>query len=292
MKRRKIQEQAAKYGEITVKAASLQYFLFVGLVSQLCILWLSRQAQLFPGAEVFQQLVSTSAEIVAGLYGITMASYTFFLSRMDSSSATDATLDYVIAHLKNRYKYLAWYITATTAATLGISVIIMYYPAESGTIPQFSYRLICNEYILFLAFTVVMILYYSVTVISPSCIEKEARKLRGKLSRDTSYGSTVEFIALYDQIETACCQLLPCEVVKQLRDNKGNRFELIVDLLSEERPHLRPVIADLLRIHRYYSCTVNCKPMRVSEEMCISARYVLNVLNGTAGDNYKLEVHK
>ena len=69
----------------------------------------------FPGADVLRTIVTTCAQIIAGLYGITAAGYTFFLSRIDALSAQDMTLDYIVASLKNRYKRLMWYITGGLA---------------------------------------------------------------------------------------------------------------------------------------------------------------------------------
>lgn len=62
-------------------------------------------------------VVSTCAQIIAGLYGITMAGYTFFLSRIDALIASDATLDYIVASIKRQFKSLIWYITMNAPLT-------------------------------------------------------------------------------------------------------------------------------------------------------------------------------
>lgn len=252
-------------------------------MSQIAALWLTAQTHLFPGAEMMQQLAGTFAEIIAGLYGITMASYTFFLSRMDGLTATDVTLDYVVASLKTRFKYLIWYISATVLATLATCLLLMYYPADSNLIPAYAYRLICNEFILFMGFSVGLILYYAISVIDPNSLEKEAERLKRKLSRRTGVaGSVTEFITLYDRIEEVCNRMLPEQVLRQLQDNKGKRFEYTIDLLWETDPELRPVLAELTRIHRYYECMVNCSPMSVTLDMCVQARQVLQYLEKKA----------
>lgn len=125
---------------------------------------------------------------------------------------------------------------------------------------------------------IVLILYYSILVINPNCIEKEAAKLKKKLCRRGHAGSAVEFIALYDRIETACNNLLPPNVLHQIHENKGKRFEYTIVLLGEQNILMLPLIADLTRIHRYYECTINCTPLNVNEEMCVLARRVLTFL--------------
>lgn len=279
MLNKKLQKEAANYGSMAVKAVSVQYIILSVIASQIAVLWLSSMGSLFPGEETFLQIIGTCAEIVAGLYGITLAGYTFFLSRIDALTATDTTLDYVVASIKNRFKYLIWYITITVTITLFISVVLMYYPVSSELIPEYFYRLICNEFVLVLGFSVILILYYSLSVVDPNCLEKEAERLKKKLSsRFGPDGSAAEFISLYDRIEGRCNEMLPQNVLQQLHENKGKRFEHTMELLYELRPQIRPVLSDLNRIYRYYACMVNCSPLSASEEMCILARKVLAYL--------------
>ena len=120
--------------------------------------------------------------------------------------------------------------------------------------------------------------HYSILVINPNCVEKEAAKLKKKLSRENSLGSAAEFIALYDRIEGACNAMIPEAVLRQIHENKGNRFEYTLELLHELRPQLRVVLPDLNRIHRYYECLVNCAPLTASREMCLLARRVCALL--------------
>jgi len=249
------------------------------LGGQILVFALSTKVTLFPGAEALMNIVSTCSEIIAGLYGITMAGYTFFLSRIDALMASDSTLDYVVKSIKTRFKYLIWYITGNVLMTLFISIILMYSPVPTGEAVGFFYRLFCNEFILFLGFSIGLILYYSILVIDPNSIEKEAARLKKRLGgRKPVPGSAVEFIGLYDRIEEQCNAMLPPAVLHQLHENKGRHFELTLELLQEQGLVYRPVMLDLVRIHRYYECVVNCSPMIVSQEMCVLARKALACL--------------
>ena len=264
-------------------AASFQLIPVIVIAGQFFVLWFSRKDNLFPDSDALMNVISCCAQIIAGLYGITLAGYTFFLSRMDALMATDATLDYIVGSVKQRFKTLIWYITATVAATLFISIFLMYYPVSSGMIPDYLYRVICNEFLLFLVFSTALILYYSVGVVDPNCLEKEARKLKKKLGGKVGIsGSVVEYISLYDRIEQRCNGMLPENVVSQIHENKGEHFEYTIELLQEQNALVRPVIGDIRRIHRYYECTVNTNPMTVSREMCILARKVLASLEQIA----------
>lgn len=130
------------------------------LAGQILAFGLSVNEGLFPGNDALMNIVSTCSQIIAGLYGITLAGYTFFLSRIDALSTSDATLDYVVGSIKSRFKYLIWYITANVLMTLLISIILMYAPSPVGEQISFFYRLFCNEFILFVVFSIALILYY------------------------------------------------------------------------------------------------------------------------------------
>lgn len=276
---KKIKKEAESFGETAFKAVSIQYLLFTFVTVQILVVILSTKGSLFPGEETIKSIAGTGAEIIAGLYGLTLAGYTFFLSRIDALMASDGTLDYVVSSIKNRFKYLIWFITSNAFLSLMTSLLLLYCPAPASGDHVFYYRLFCNEFIVFFGFSVVLMLYYSILVIDPNCIEKEARKLKKRISRQKlPAGDAVEFISLYDRIEAHCNRMLPANVLNQIHDNKGRHFEYTLELLQEQRALSLPLVYDLKRIHRYYECAVNCTPLSVSAEMCILARHVLSYL--------------
>lgn len=282
--KKQIKEELADQGQRLARAASFHLIPVIAVAGQILVFWFSGQENLFPDNDALMNVISCCAQIIAGLYGITLAGYTFFLSRMDALMATDATLDYIVGSIKQHFKMLIWYITATVATTLFISVFLMYYPAESCVIPPYLYRVICNEFVLFLGFSTALILFYSVGVVDPNCIPKEARKLKKKLGgRSRVPGSTVEFISLYDRIEQKCNGMLPENVLSQIQENKGRQFEYTIELLYEYAAAVRPLVGELRRIHRYYECAVNCAALSVSQEMCVLARNVLAALEHILG---------
>jgi len=263
-----------------VKAATLPFLPWIIIVGQIFVLWISRQEAHFPEQDALMNIISCFAQIIAGLYGITLAGYTFFLSRIDALTAADATLSCIAESVKQRFKHLIWYITANVAVTLFISVFLMYYPLSSGIIPDYLYRVICNEFVLFLVFSTALILYHSVGVVDPMCLKKEAERLKKKLGgRIVVPGSAVEYISLYDRIEAQCRGLLPENVVNQIQENKGRQLEYILALLQEQGILPYPLITDLRRIHQYYECVINSGSFRVSQQMCALARKVLLFLD-------------
>ena len=276
-----MQKEASAQGETAVKVMSVQTILMISVAVQVLVFLLSAKGSIFPETDALQTIVGTCAQIIAGLYGITTAGYTFFLSRIDALAASDMTLDYVAASVKSRFKYLIWYITYNVLMTLFTSIVLMYAPMPENDNHIFFYRLFCNEFLIFTCFSIVLILYYSILVIDPNCLEKEARKLKKKLSRPCGLpGNAGTFISLYDRIETRCEGLLSRNVLNQIQENKGKRFEYTIELLQEQNLLSRTQIGDLTRIHRYYECMINTSPLSVTQEMCILATRVLACLEG------------
>ncbi len=268
-----------KHGHLLGKFLAVQIVQWLSIAAQVLAVFLAFRVDLFPDREGLVNILSTFAEIVAGLYGITAAGYTFFLSRIDSLTASDPTLGFVVESVKKRFQGLILYITVNMAATLLITIALMYVSPPAGGLWLFLYRLGCNEFLLFVISTMSMILCYSLMVINPKCIENEAEKLKKKLSPDRGiYGSTLEFLSLCQRMEALCCARLPQQVLSQLRSDKGLPFDTLLELLKESAPELEPHIPNIRRIRRYYECTVNCNPMTVTQEMLLLAREVVEQL--------------
>ncbi len=235
---------------------------------------------LFSSEDALMNMLSSFAEIIAGLYGTTLAGYTFFLSRIDGLMASDTSLDFVVAGIKRRFKYLIWHITFNVLMTLLTTAVLMLMPSPETGWLRFLHRLVCNEFVVFLGFSVVLILWYSILVINPKSIEKEAARQKKRLSPETeTSGSTIDFFALYARLQETCDAMIPAEVLNQIRENKGNRFPYTIALLPQLRPDLADAMEELERIHHYYVCALNCTPITVTQEICTAAQALLERLN-------------
>ena len=245
----------------------------------IAVLLLSIRVSFFPGADVLRTIVTTCTQIIAGLYGITVAGYTFFLSRIDALSAQDTTLDYIVASLKNRYKHLMWFLTGNVLTTLLVSILLLYLPAPTSADHAFYYRFFCNEFIVSLGSSILFILYYCISVVNPKSITKEAGKLKKRLSRAIlPNGDISRFIILFDGIERSCYERIDPIVLDQLREKKGLRFDLVIELLQLNKALPMPLLRDIRRIFRYYACTLNSSPMTVTQEMIELAERVSEAL--------------
>lgn len=276
---KQIKKELEAQGASVAKGISVQYIIIIAILSQIVVIVFSVKGIIFPERSVISTIIGICAQIISALYGITLAGYTFFLSRMDSLTAVDATLDYIVQSVKKRFKTLILIITITVAFTLFTSIMIMYMPELTAENHVVFYRLVCNESLMFMMYSIILILYYSIKVIDPNCLEKEAEKLKKKISRQRGpEGNVIDFISMYDKIEAYCNAMIPANVLEQIRENKGKRFEYTIELLYEIKPMMRPIIPELVRVHRYYECVVNCSPKTVTQEMCATAQKILRFL--------------
>ena len=264
----------------TVKFLAGHLLLWLTAAVHIAALLLSTRVSFFPGADVLRTIVTTCAQIIDGLYGITAASFTFFLSRLDGLCAQDPPLDTIAASLKNRYKYLMWVLTGNVLVTLLVSITLLYLPVPTETDHAFYYRFFCNEFLIALGCSILFILYYTVTVVNPKSIEKEARKLKRRISRSLlPSGDVIAFIAAYDAIERRCDALADQTALARITAGKSRRFSYTLELLALENALPVPLLAEIHRLHRYYACAVNCSPMTVTREMTELARKILDILN-------------
>ncbi len=269
-----------RYGQQLGTFMAVQVAFWTILTCQGLVIFLAAKVDLFPNREALTNTISTLSQIVAGLYGITAAGFTFFLSRIDSLTAANPTLGFVTDSVKKRYQFLMGFITAGMSVILGSTLALLYFPTpETEGFWLFLYRLSCNEFLLFVISTTVLILVYSLMVVDPGCIEKEARKLKQKLSRERgAYGSTAEFLSLYGQMEQMCLARLPQPLLSQLQQGKDLPFDSILEMLEELCPELTRLIPNISYIRHYYECTVNCRPMTVTQEMVLLARETVKKL--------------
>ncbi len=279
MEERQKKQKMTKWRSLMVKIATIQFVQLIMLAGHVAAVVCALNTELFPGEEAIKSIVSSFSEILAGLYGTTLAGYTFFLSRIDALTASDSSLDFVVVNIKNRFKSLIYFITGHVIFTLFASLVLMYASMPQGDLWRFLYRLVCNEFAVNTVFSIVLILYYAVRVIDPNGLEREAKKQKEILSApEGAQGSVTEFLALYSAIVTHCNARLPESVVQPIRRNKGDRFAYSIALMEEWEAEQKPLLEEITRIHHYYECMVNCSPMTVTQEMCLLARGVLTKL--------------
>jgi len=147
-------------------------------------------------------LFSTSAQVLAGIYGLTLTGFIFFRNELSREEQEDETLSDAVESLKARYFKLLAFITILVLATIALSNLAISM-ASSGR-SAFGAIVINSGQSLF-ATSLVTIAYFIFDVISPRRIEAASKALQSTV--DPTYarqnkGSLEDFLRNYNEIES------------------------------------------------------------------------------------------
>lgn len=78
-------------------------------------------------------LFSTSAQVIAAIYGLTLTGFLFFRNELTREAAEDETLAEAIEQLKSRYFVLLTFITSLVALTLILSNLAISHESSTQT---------------------------------------------------------------------------------------------------------------------------------------------------------------
>jgi hypothetical protein len=146
-------------------------------------------------------LFSTSAQVIAAIYGLTLTGFIFFRNELSREEFEDETLSDAVESLKYRFFYLLLFVTAFVILTLLLSNLAISHE-DSGS--SFLNTFIINTGQSAFVTTLIAISYFIFDVISPKKIELASKTLQNKLDptrTEEAKGSLEEFLKNYNQIE-------------------------------------------------------------------------------------------
>lgn len=146
-------------------------------------------------------LYSTSAQVLAGIYGLTLTGFVFFRNELSREEFDDDSLTEAIESLKERYFKLLLFVTALSIFTLLICNFII--SIEGGGKSIFKIIIINVAQSSFVV-NLITIAYFIFDVIAPKRIEKASLKLQQKfdpIDESVERGSLERFLKNFNQIE-------------------------------------------------------------------------------------------
>ncbi|WP_379134084.1 hypothetical protein [Paenibacillus sp. sgz500958] len=146
-------------------------------------------------------LFSTTAQVLAGIYGLTLTGFIFFRNELSREESDDDSLTEAIQGLKERYYTLLKFITLITVSTLLISNSVISIESNPNT---FWNPILMNMGQSLFIVNLMVISYFIFDVISPKRIEKESKKIQKIADPDyeiNDRGSLEEFLKNYNQLE-------------------------------------------------------------------------------------------
>lgn len=146
-------------------------------------------------------LFSTSAQVIAAIYGLTLTGFIFFRNELSREESEDDTLADAVENLKARYFVLLVFITVLVTVTLLLANLAISY--ESSGKAHLTTLIINSGQAAFLT-SLFAVAYFIFDVISPKRIERASQTLQSEVDPtlgEMTRGSLEEFLRNYNQIE-------------------------------------------------------------------------------------------
>ncbi|WP_337037584.1 hypothetical protein [Pantoea agglomerans] len=146
-------------------------------------------------------LYSTSAQVLAGVYGLTLTGFIFFRNELSREEFDDDSLTEAVESLKERYFKLLLFVTLLSIFSLFICNFIISIEGQENSI--FKTILINIAQSSFIV-SLLTIAYFIFDVIAPKRIEKASLQLQqtfDPIGRNVEQGSLEEFLKNFNQIE-------------------------------------------------------------------------------------------
>lgn len=146
-------------------------------------------------------LFSTSAQVIAAIYGLTLTGFIFFRNELSREEFEDDTLADAVENLKARYFVLLMFITALVTLALLLANLSIAHEGSGGT--QLNTLILNAGQSAFLT-SLFAVAYFIFDVISPQRIASASRSLQNSVDPNLprqDKGSLEEFLKNYNQIE-------------------------------------------------------------------------------------------
>lgn len=216
-------------------------------------------------------VLSTCAEVLAGLYGITLTGYIFFSDRFQNTSKEDESLYDAVQALLLRYNHMAGFISLLCLICILSGEMIVLYGCNT-LLPHGLHRFWINETLLLYFLTFDFVLYFVISVLDPHKVSRISSQKKSRISEDPAPGDPEAFLADWAAIEA----LLQERKEKLLRDVRlvpgaGKNKPQIVHTLEILRNYNRisgNMWRKLDKLRQYHNLALHDPSMTVSQEMC------------------------
>ena len=220
-------------------------------------------------------VMSTCAEVLAGLYGITLTGYIFFSDRFQNTAKEDESLYDAVQALLLRYNHMAGCISLMCLVCIVLGEGIVLY-GNNTLLIEGLHRFWINETLLLYFLTFDLILYFVISVLDPHKVSRISSQRKAKLSEDTAVGDPEKFLEDWAAIEEKL-QALREKLIRDVRlvPGAGKNKPQIVHTLEILRNYGRissGLWRKLDKLRQYHNLTLHDPGMIVSQEMCDLAK--------------------
>lgn len=146
-------------------------------------------------------LFSTSAQVIAGIYGLTLTGFIFFRNELSREELEDETLAEAVDALKSRYFALLVFITILVTLALLLANLAI---AHEGSGRDSLNTVIVNTGQVAFVTSLFAVAYFVRDVISPQRIERASKSIQSEVDpafEEQAKGDLAAFVKNYNEIE-------------------------------------------------------------------------------------------
>lgn len=146
-------------------------------------------------------LYSTSSQVLAAIYGLTLTGFIFFRNELSREEFEDDTLTAAVESLKSRYFKVLIFVTALSVYTILVSNLVLASGFSKGKIFN---TIAMNSAQSSFFINLFVIAYFIFDVVAPKRVERESRNIQARVDpRSTDYvsGSLEDFLKNYNSLE-------------------------------------------------------------------------------------------
>ena len=146
-------------------------------------------------------LYSTSSQVLAGIYGLTLTGFIFFRNELSREGLEDDTLIEVVERRKLKYFKMLIFVTIFSIFTLLISnLVISLESSDNSTLITIYMNIAQSSFFM----NLLVISYFIFDVVAPKAIENESKLIQQIVDPtpvDDEKGSLEEFLTNYNKLE-------------------------------------------------------------------------------------------
>ncbi len=142
---------------------------------------------------------STTSQVIAGLFGLTVAGYVFLRNELDRESKEDDSIADAVNALKNKYFALIAFLSFVGIVAILYSLLAI--ASENGTIRRDTVTTIINIAGSLSSLEIVSIIYFAFEMLRPNRIETVSTRIKKSFSsEDPNSGSLEEFLRDFNRL--------------------------------------------------------------------------------------------
>lgn len=228
-------------------------------------------------------LFSAMAQVIGGVFGLTLTAYVFFVDKFKESAREDDTYYDATVALLNRYFYILILIAITCGATIFFSI--------SGIIVLHNwnmvYPFIINESVFLFFIGITSILVFGIMLLDPEKLDKEIVTMKKKADEyykstsSTVPGDFSEFLKTYNMLEQLIIKFASACAAEQQYSRYAYKPQIIqsLKLLGTSEIINGKLSNEINELRMFRNGLVHGVDFTVSKNICTRISDIYNILN-------------